>query len=357
MEFETVEQKPRPVNEANRLSQHETKDGDIHTQYIKFIVEGLKSSPRYLPSVLLWDSVGLGIYEQLMCAKDYYLTHIEKEVLQTHIDAIVESIGEGGVIIELGSGCLSKTRIILETFVRQQKHVTYYALDVCRSTLAQSLSDLRTHLKDSRYVVCRPLCMTYLDSVAWVTDNADILRGKRISVLWLGGSVGNESRDELERLLGGLHNAARRANMLMQFLVGVDGNKDSETVARAYDTRDGLSRRFILNVLTNLNRTFHTLIVNPNKWTFDGEWDEGKAIYRSSVKALEDQVINLGQHVLKIARGEKIHVIISRKISSEEFGHWLSGSGWIVVEAWKHHEMDYGFYRLSPDSSPAKGGS
>jgi hypothetical protein len=40
---------------------------------------------------------------------------------------------------------------------RKRKHVVYYALDVCPSTLAASLKQLRSALKHSPYVTCRPL--------------------------------------------------------------------------------------------------------------------------------------------------------------------------------------------------------
>ncbi|KAI0836045.1 histidine-specific methyltransferase [Hypoxylon sp. FL0890] len=337
--------------------QHSFYDGENHARTTELILEGLRSSPRYLPSVLLWDEVGLNIYSKIMRSEDYYLTRVEAELLRIHVEDIVESIGDGGVIIELGSGCLSKTRVILEGFARKRMHVAYYALDVCPTTLTQSLSELRSQLNHSSYVTCHPLCMMYDDSIAWLANNAN-LRNKRISVLWLGASMGNEKQVEVHQLLRGLTAALRKNNALygaggkIQFLLSVDGNKDADMVSRAYDTLDGLSRRFILNIIKNLDSV---VAFDPAKWAFSGEWDAQEAIYRTSLMALETQAIHFSAsaNTLEIAKSEKIQIISSRKFGFEELCEWLRGSGLVVDEAWKHPQIDYGLYRILPESSTA----
>lgn len=70
----------------------------------QLISQGLGSSPRSLPSLLLWDSVGLDLYEKITESPDYYLTRVEADVIRNNVDAIVQSIGANGVILELGSG-------------------------------------------------------------------------------------------------------------------------------------------------------------------------------------------------------------------------------------------------------------
>ncbi|KAI1136538.1 histidine-specific methyltransferase [Hypoxylon sp. FL0543] len=360
MDTNTYEQAQSPLigiplqEQIQDEKQHRLDNGGNDSRTTELILEGLRSSPRYLPSVLLWDEVGLNIYSKIMRSEDYYLTRVETEILQVHVDAIVESIGDGGVIIELGSGCLSKTRVILEGFVRRRMHVQYYALDVCPTTLAESLSDLRSQLNYSNYVTCHPLCMMYNDSIAWLANNAS-LQTKCISVLWLGASMGNEERVDMHQLLRGLTAALRKNDTShagvgkIQFLVAVDGNKDADMVSRAYDTRDDLSRRFVLNILRNLTSV---VVFEPAKWAFAGEWDAQEAIYRTSLMALETQAIrfNGSDTTLEITKGEKIQIISSRKLGFEELCEWLCGSGLEIDEAWKHPDIDYSLYRLLPES-------
>lgn len=86
----------------NEKSSAETQNSDNGIQQL--ISQGLRSSPRSLPSLLLWDSVGLGLYEKITESPDYYLTRVEADVIRNNVDAIVQSIGANGVILELGSG-------------------------------------------------------------------------------------------------------------------------------------------------------------------------------------------------------------------------------------------------------------
>lgn len=98
----------RPVkSSADDIFQEQTSaetqssnNGEIQ----QLIGQGLRSTPRSLPSLLLWDSVGLDLYEEITDSPDYYLTRVEADVIRNNVDAIVQSIGVNGVILELGSG-------------------------------------------------------------------------------------------------------------------------------------------------------------------------------------------------------------------------------------------------------------
>jgi uncharacterized SAM-dependent methyltransferase len=81
----------------------ETRSSD-NDEIQQLISQGLRSSPRSLPSLLLWDSVGLNLYEKITESPDYYLTRVEADVIRNNVDAIVQSVGANGVVLELGSG-------------------------------------------------------------------------------------------------------------------------------------------------------------------------------------------------------------------------------------------------------------
>lgn len=98
----------RPVKPSNddilqEKTSAETQSSD-NSEIQQLISHGLRSTPRSLPSLLLWDSVGLDLYEKITESPDYYLTRIEADVIRNNVDAIVQSIGANGVILELGSG-------------------------------------------------------------------------------------------------------------------------------------------------------------------------------------------------------------------------------------------------------------
>jgi len=236
---------------------------------------------------------------------------------------------------------------------RKRKHVTYYALDVCPSTLAASLSHLRSALNHSPYVACYPLCMTYRDGISWLT-NEPFLAGKHLTVLWLGSSFANEQQAEFRRLLSGIQIPAARAQNSsssppshlagLQLLVTADGTNDPATVSHAYDTRDGLSRAFVLNVLDNANRSLERAVFDTDKWCFDGVWHADEKLFQTCIRALEDQVIRVraGEQEVLIRQGEKIKVITSRKLGNKDVIAWLAGTGFTINGFWTHPKFDYG---------------
>ncbi|KAL7925643.1 histidine-specific methyltransferase [Trichoderma austrokoningii] len=319
----------------------------------QLISQGLRSSPRTLPSLLLWDSVGLDLYEKITESPDYYLTSVEADVIRNNIDAIVQSIGANGVILELGSGSLSKTSIILGEFAKREMPVTYFALDLCASSLAKSLKELCSCLDHSPFVTCHPLCMTYQDGVSWVA-NRQFLSEKRVTVLWLGSSLANEPVNEFQDLVNGITAAYTNSSSTsnIQFLIGVDGNKDISTVSRAYDTSNGLSRQFTLNGINNVNRALGADVFDTAKWAFNGTWDPQEEAFHTSIKAVEDQEMMISGQLLKISKGENIRFIISRKLSRSQFETWLTGTALQTMTVWKHSKFSYGLYQLAPTSKP-----
>lgn len=70
----------------------------------KRISEGLTSTPKSLPSLLLWDERGHQLFEAITKSKDYYGTIADKEILFEKLELVCDMIADGGILIELGSG-------------------------------------------------------------------------------------------------------------------------------------------------------------------------------------------------------------------------------------------------------------
>jgi hypothetical protein len=71
------------------------------------IKQGLRPKPgvpRSLPTLLLYDTKGLQLFEKITYLDEYYLTNAEIEVLEQYSDRIAERISGGSIIVELGSG-------------------------------------------------------------------------------------------------------------------------------------------------------------------------------------------------------------------------------------------------------------
>jgi uncharacterized SAM-dependent methyltransferase len=74
---------------------------------LKDIRSGLRPADggkKSLPTLLVYDEVGLKLFEKITYLKDYYLTNAEIEVLEKYANRIAERIQPDSVVLELGSG-------------------------------------------------------------------------------------------------------------------------------------------------------------------------------------------------------------------------------------------------------------
>ena len=61
---------------------------------------------RSFPTVLLYDTQGLRLFEEITYLDEYYPTNAEIEVLTAHAKTIAERLPDNAQLIELGSGCV-----------------------------------------------------------------------------------------------------------------------------------------------------------------------------------------------------------------------------------------------------------
>lgn len=101
------------------------RKGGISMNLAKSIRKGLQhpkhGCSRSLPSLLLWDEQGLKHFEQVTYNQQYYLTNAEIDILEKHSRTIVDQIEPGTLLLELGSGALRKTEILLQAIEAQGK--------------------------------------------------------------------------------------------------------------------------------------------------------------------------------------------------------------------------------------------
>jgi uncharacterized SAM-dependent methyltransferase len=74
----------------------------------QLIRQGLKSpetdGQKTLPTLLLYDTTGLKLFEQITYLDQYYLTGEEICLLEKFADRIAERIPNNALVVELGSG-------------------------------------------------------------------------------------------------------------------------------------------------------------------------------------------------------------------------------------------------------------
>lgn len=301
----------------------------------------LSADPRKFPSLLLWDEKGLQHFEAITYSPEYYLTNCEIELLKHHSNEIARQIAPGSIVLELGSGCLRKIKILLDALEAQNKPVDYYALDLSQSELERTLLDISP--SSFQYVKCHGLLGTYDDGLRWLQLEPHTTRPK--CVLSLGSTIGSSSGLEAADFLGGFVQAVKSSKQKTIFIVGVDGCKDGDKVWHAYNDSGGRNRRFISNILHHANKVLEYEAFNPNEWTVEGVWNAEQGSHDQYLVPQRDLVAR----GVELKRGKGLYVVSSHKFDEEEQEKLWEGAGLELQSCWRIEPHKYALNVLSVD--------
>jgi EasF-like predicted methyltransferase len=271
--------------------------------------ESLSASPPSFPSLLLWDEKGLQHFEAVTYSPEYYLTNCEIELLKKHSNEIAQEIEPGSIVLELGSGCLRKIKILLDALEARRKTVFYYALDLNRSELERTLADISP--SSFRYVKCYGLLGTYDDGLRWLQQRPIATRPK--CILSLGSTIGSSSGPEAAKFLRGFVEAVKNSTEKTMFVVGIDGCQDGDKVWRAYNDSEGRNSRFISNILLHANKTLGYEAFDPKDWKVEGDWN----VHCGSHDQFLVPQRNLVAGGVVLRKGQGLYVVSSYKFDEE----------------------------------------
>ena len=286
---------------------------------------GLTSSPKRLPCRYFYDREGSLLFEAICRLPEYYLPQAERESLLTSAAEIVSCCPPGAVLIELGSGSATKTRILIEALLLRQEALRYIPIDISRTTLEESSRDL---LRDYPALDVTAIACEYQEGLARLNGDADAPK----LILWLGSNIGNLDRAEAAHFLGRVGGLMSPADRL---LVTIDLRKDRAILHRAYDDSRGVTARFNLNLLARINRELGG--------HFDLEMFRHQAVYNEERGRIEMYLVsNRSQSVsidglgieVPFAEGEAIHTEDSYKYSLPEIVALAETAGLLVERQW-----------------------
>src|SRR5208283_5288772 len=86
-----------------------------------------KPGQKELASKYLYDEVGSRLFDVISLLPEYGLTRADERLLRRYAHEIVERLPGDTAVAELGSGCGSKTRSILEAF-GCRRHTPYFPI-------------------------------------------------------------------------------------------------------------------------------------------------------------------------------------------------------------------------------------
>ncbi len=294
---------------------------------------GLQHRPKRLPSWLLYDAEGSGLFELITELPEYYVTRTERTIFEAQRHVIAGHVCPTGrerlQVIELGAGTATKSQILLGAIAAQQGGCTFHPVDVSPSAL---------ELACRRIGQEEPLVQV----APWVMHSEDALvAASRLPspklVLFIGSSLGNYEEPEALGLLRGVREAVGSGGWL---LLGMDRRKTLQRLIPAYDDAQGVTARFNKNILARINRELGG--------RFELERFEHVVVWNESLSRLElyleskvDQLVHIEGLGLDVAfrAGERIHTESSHKYDDAMVDHLLGRSGFRRLHTFTDEEQ------------------
>ncbi|KAI1181188.1 histidine-specific methyltransferase [Nemania sp. FL0916] len=315
------------------------------------IISGLLSTPKSMPSLLLWDNQGLRNFDAWTDAPAYYPKRCEWEILKNYRDEIACQIPTKSAIIELGCGNLSKTAWLLEGMARQQRHVLYYALDVSDEALHANLGDLQKQFAKSQHIHISGLKGTYDDCAEWLANSPD-LPVSTVTLLWLGNSVANMAQEDASALMMKFEAACAKMGVDCNFLISADGCSTEERILKAYDPLHEPSRKFLFHGLHHANRLLGQEIFKEDEWDAIPSLNQEQNELRFSYAPKKDIRIHLDGLEIEVKRGEPVYYFMSGKWNDLQISAIGRRAGLTTGKVWKDTNNEYGYYLLQSGIKP-----
>jgi len=279
---------------------------------------GLGASPKSLPSRWFYDAHGSRLFEWISNLPSYYLTRVERGILETHGEAIAAPFaGAPCTVIDLGAGDGHKTLLLLRRLAERVPTLSYAPVDVSPAALDDAAARVREALPATAVT---PVRASYAEAL-------ERLGGERKLVLFLGSSIGNLEHAEALAFLRALRAALRPGDHV---LVGFDLVKPLPLLVRAYDDPQGVTRAFNLNLLARMNREL-SADFDLGIFRHRATWDPGRPAMESWLESLRAQTVHVAGRAFRLEAGERIHTEISCKYTGVAISAFAEGAGFAEV--------------------------
>lgn len=221
----------------------ETTGNDSLEQFAVDVLTGLCSHPKSIPAKYFYDDRGSEIFQRITRQSEYYLTAAEFEILSSVSNVLPHFMPTERIeIVELGPGDGSKSRIVIDGFLRAGFDVTYYPIDIS----AKALDMLAHNLPSDSRLAVHGIVAEYFQGLRHARQLSD----ERQLVLFLGSNIGNFDRQQSQAFLRRMWKSLNAGDHVF---IGFDMKKDVDILTRAYNDSGGCTREFNLNLLRRIN--------------------------------------------------------------------------------------------------------
>jgi dimethylhistidine N-methyltransferase len=285
------------------------------------VLAGLRRARKSLPCQYFYDARGSELFDRICELEVYYPTRTEVDIMRRHAREMRLLLGDGTLLVELGSGSSTKTRILLDN---APNLAAYVPVDISHSYLEEATRGLSARYPGLRVL---PVCADYTRPFALpaVKD-----RVTRTVAYYPGSTIGNFQPAEARRFLRLVAEICKKGGGL---LIGVDLKKGRAVIEAAYNDPQGVTAAFNKNLLTRINREL------------DGDFDldhfHHRAFYDEGHGRIEMQLVSDRKTEVHVA-GERFSFQAHEPITTEysykydlaEFAQLARGAGFETRRTW-----------------------
>lgn len=296
--------------------------------FLEDVLGGLRQSPRQLPCKYFYDERGSRLFDAICELDEYYLTRTELQIMEQYAEEMAEQIGPGVMLVEYGSGSSIKTRILLDHL---QEPVAYVPVDISREHLHRVADELSQDYPDIEIL---PVCADF-------TEEFQLPLSRRTpthaAVYFPGSTIGNFRPAAARELLSHIAPLCGRGGGL---LIGVDLQKERETLEAAYNDAEGVTAEFNRNLLHRINRDLNADF-EPERFEHRAEYNREEGRVELYLESSKQQSVTIAEEQFDFAAGERICTEYSHKYTIDSFARIAAEVGLALHRSWLDDEKRF----------------
>jgi dimethylhistidine N-methyltransferase len=307
---------------------------DLHppeTDMYAEVLEGLQQMPRSISPKFFYDRRGSELFEAITETAEYYPTRTELSLLAEHGEEMAALLGRECLLLELGSGSSRKIRLLLDAL----QPYAYMPVDISRTFLRDAARELAAEYPD---IQVHAICADYSHGLELPWCPEGVLR----AAFFPGSSIGNFEPPQALRLL---QHVAHTLGPGGHLLIGVDLQKESAILDRAYNDTAGLTAAFNRNLLVRINRELGADF-NPDAFSHHAFYNNAAGRVEMHLISRVRQTVHIGKEHIDFYRGDGIHTENSYKYTIEGFQHLAHDAGFVPVQVWADEDELFSMHCL-----------
>ncbi|HEY9195827.1 MAG TPA: L-histidine N(alpha)-methyltransferase, partial [Mucilaginibacter sp.] len=238
-------------------------------------------------------------------------------------------------LIELGAGDAMKSTYLLKDLLDKNADFTYLPIDISENVIS--------YLNITLPVTLPGLNITGLNGEYFeMLTKAASISSRRKVVLFLGSNIGNMPIPAAIEFCRELRGHLSAGDMV---LIGMDLKKDPKVILAAYNDKEGITKRFNLNLLERINRELGADF-DLSKFDHYPTYDPESGACKSYLISLQDQQVKIRGQVIHFQKDEYIYMEISQKFTAMQtdqiaintgfapLTQFFDGKKWFVDAIW-----------------------